>query len=646
MKNETSKYKKIADQLINIVGKDNIESITHCVTRLRIVVKNRNAIDDDAIQDVDEVKGVFYTGGQYQIILGTGIVNKVFDQVSGVNKDGTEDSKNEETTNTGGSWIDKLKRGIRILSDVYLPIVPILGATGLFLGLKGVMYNPIVLSWIGMTPKMIPNSVTTLLTVLTGTAFNFLPAFICWSAFKKFGGTPVIGFLIGLMLVSPSLPNAYDVASGAIKPIMLFNIIPIEGYQGSVLTALFTGIIGAKLEKRLRRVMPNSMDLIFTPFVVVLVMLTLAFLGFGPIVHLIEQGLVHAIRAFLYLPFGIGGFLIGVLYPLCVMTGLHQMSIVVETSLLAATHFNPMITVEAMYGFANAAVCLALALHSCKASQRSAGISATATQILGVSEPALFGVVLRAGLPALLVMVLCSGLGGGILSLLHIQANSYGLAVALSPLMYIYSAHQLIVYVLVGIGTFIVAFLATNTFAIPKDDRQRSIHEEDKPSMTINDNQIGTTALFAPVVGKVISLNETNDPVFSQKLMGDGFAVEPTNDEIMSPVSGKITMIAETKHAVGITTKSGLEILVHMGIDTVSLKGKPFDIKVKVGDSVHIGQKIAKMNVKEVKADGKDATVMVVMTNMNDVVSDWKLEAINLDEKDYPEIGIATMNGQ
>lgn len=626
MADETAKYKKMADQIVATIGPDNIESVTHCVTRLRFVVKDRQAIDDDKVEDIEGVKGVFYTGGQYQAIIGTGIVNKVYDQLTGVKKDAPEGNQNNDTPQKATTWLEKLQLGIRLLSDVFLPIVPILGATGLFLGLKSVLLNAEFLKLFGMTASMIPASWTTLLTVLTGTAFNFLPAFITWSAFKKFGGTPVIGFLIGLMLVAPELPNAYSVASGAVKPLMIMGL-PIEGYQGSILTALFTGIIGAKLEKWLRTKMPNSMDLIFTPFLVIIVMIALAFFGFGPIVHVIEQGLVGAIKAFVDLPFGIGGFLIGVLYPLCVITGLHQMSIIVETSLLAATKFNPVITVEAMYGFANAAVCLALSLKAKKASQKSAGISATVTQFLGVSEPALFGVTLRAGLPALLVMILCSGIGGGVLALLQIKANSYGLAVLLSPLMYIYSTHQLVVYVLVGIATFAAAFVATNLFAIPNDDRPAKTPKLTSTQTVVTNG--ATTELFTPVTGKVLPLSAVDDPVFAQKMMGDGFAVEPSDGKIVSPVAGKITMVAETKHAIGITTADGLDVLIHMGIDTVALNGQPFVVDVKVDEQVTVGQSLATMDLDQIAAAHKAATVMVVMTNSATKVSTWQLADVN-----------------
>ena len=471
------KYKNIAVDIVNAIGIDNIISATHCATRLRLQVRDRQSIDDEIIRHISEVKGVFFNAGQYQIILGTGIVNKVYNEFSAafhIN----EVSKDEITQQNTG----ELQRGIRNLSDVFVPIVPILGATGLFLGIKGVILNDTVLSYVGSAPQDIPLYIKTLTTVLCDTAFAFLAAFICWSAFKKFGGTPVLGFLIGLMLVSPALPNAYEVAYGHAQPIYIFGFIPLVGYQGSILTALITGIIGAKIEIFFRKKLPNAMDLIFTPFVVILLSIAIALLLLGPLVHGFEHYAVMAIQQFLSLPAGIGGLLIGFIYPIAVMTGMHHMFIMIETSLIAGTGFNPLITVCAMYGFANSAVCLAISLKSRDMAFKTSGISATATQLLGVSEPALFGIVMRSGIRAITIMLLSSALGGMVLSLLSVKANSYGLAVLLSPLMYIYDRYQVLSYICVGIAVFIFAFTLTtllvnvNNSSANRGLQKKSVH--------------------------------------------------------------------------------------------------------------------------------------------------------------------------
>ncbi|MFP3123268.1 PTS transporter subunit EIIC [Ectobacillus funiculus] len=464
-----NKYERIGKELVNVIGEDNIESYVHCATRLRFSVKDREKIDDEAIERIDEVKGVFFNAGQYQVILGTGTVNKVYSALRG-NQPHQEDEQQKKEASPNNK--DKgIRKAVRTLADIFIPIIPIIGATGLFLGLKGVLFSDAILGSMGMSVNDVPDYLRTLLSVLTDTAFAFLPALICWSAFRNFGGMPIIGFVLGLMLVSPALPNAYAVAdiNSGVKPIMAFGFIPVVGYQGKVLTALVIGILGAKLEKKLRAVMPNALDLIFTPFFVLLTMMVTGLLILGPLLHFVEMGLVTVITQLIHAPFGIGGLLIGLLYPLAVMTGMHHLFIAVETTLLANTGFNPLITLCAMYGFANAGTCLGITLKAKKSTVKVAGLSATLTQLLGVSEPALFGVVMRYSMKPLYVMIGCSAVGGAILSILNIKANSYGLAVLLSPLMYIYEWNQLIVYIVVSILVFTAALIITYLFAVPKE---------------------------------------------------------------------------------------------------------------------------------------------------------------------------------
>lgn len=463
---DKTKYERIGKEIVSVIGEDNIESYTHCATRLRFSIKDRTKVADEEIEKIDEVKGVFFNAGQYQVILGTGTVNKVYAALKGSQP---EDAKQ---ANASSSVKEKgIKRAVRTLADIFIPIIPIIAATGLFLGLKGVLFNATVLSAAGMSIEDIPAYLQTLISVLTDTAFAFLPALICWSAFRNFGGMPIIGFVIGLMLVSPALPNAYAVAdiNSGVKPIMAFGFIPVVGYQGSVLTALVVGILGAKLEKKLRAIMPNALDLIFTPFLVLLVMMIAGLLVLGPLLHFIEAGLVTVVTQLIDAPLGIGGLLIGFLYPLAVITGMHHLFIMIETTLLANTGFNPLITLCAMYGFANAGVCLGITLKAKKRTVKVTGMSAALTQLLGVSEPALFGVVMRYSLKPLYVMIACSAIGGIVLSLLNVQANSYGLAVVLSPLMYIYEWSQLLAYMIVSVLIFAAAFIITSLFAVPKE---------------------------------------------------------------------------------------------------------------------------------------------------------------------------------
>lgn len=461
-----NKYHQIASDILSIVGPDNIISATHCATRLRLVVKDKDLIDTKAIENVDEVKGTFFNSGQYQIILGTGIVNKVFEELEAMDIAAVDKAEQDQYVKAQEKGIKAL---MRTLGDIFVPIVPVIAATGLFLGVKGVIFNDNVLALFGLSTEIFPDYLNSLISVLTDTVFGFLPALITMSAFRVFKGTPMIGLVIGLMLVAPQLPNAYAVASGGAEAIMVGGFLPVMGAQGSVVTAILTGFIGASLERKLRKVMPNSLDLIMTPFITMLGTITIALMGFAPIVHLLETVLISVTQTLMNLPFGIGGFFVGATYPLAVVTGLHHMYVVIETSLLANTGFNQLITLCAMYGFANLGSCLAFYSAAKNKKVKQTVMGAFMSQLFGVSEPVLFGLHLRYNLKPLYVMLFSSGMGAALLSIFHIQSNSYGLAVLPSYLMYIYNSYQLVVYLVVSVMIVVLCYILTRMFAIPEE---------------------------------------------------------------------------------------------------------------------------------------------------------------------------------
>lgn len=607
------KYNKIANEIIRIVGQDNIISITHCATRLRLMVKDREAIDDKAIEKVDEVKGVFFTSGQYQIILGTGIVNKVYAQIENMGLKTVSKKEQDEIAKNSEQGI---KKYMRILADIFVPIIPVIAATGLFLGLKGCLFNDSVLALFGASSADIPVYIQTLVSVLTETAFAFLPAIIVWSAFKVFGGTPVIGLVIGLMLVSPILPNAYSVADpkSGVEAIMAFGFIPIVGCQGSVLTAIVTGFFGANLEKVLRKHMPNVLDLIFTPFFVMLITMLVILLGVGPIMHTIELKMVSLISLLIELPLGIGGFLIGFTYPLAVITGLHHTYVMIETSLLANTGFNPLITLCAMYGFANVGTCLAFIRKTKQENVKQTAIGSMLSQLFGISEPVLFGIQLRYNLKPLFVMLLSSGVGAALLSIFHVQSNSYGLAVLPSYLMYIYEGHQLLFYFLISVIVVVLCFVLTYLFAVPQEVMVTEV-EDVQSDMVIEQKE----AFVSPATGKIVLLENVPDVTFSKKLLGDGFAIDITDGKIVSPVSGSVVMAYPSGHAFGIKGINGEEILIHIGIDTVELNGEGFKVHAHQGDIIQQGDVLAEVDIEKVKKLGKSTMTMIIFTNQQKI---------------------------
>lgn len=632
---EGKDYKKAAADIIRIVGKDNIVSATHCATRLRLIVKDKDTIDVKKLEKLPLVKGTFFNAGQFQIILGTGIVNKVYEEIENLGLKTLSKKEQDEAIKNQQKGV---KRLMRILGDIFIPIIPVIAATGLFLGLKGCVFNDNVLGLFGASTDMISDYIVTLVNVLTETAFAFLPAIICWSAFKVFGGTPVIGMVLGLMLVSPILPNAYSVANpdSGISAVVAFGKIPIVGCQGSVLTAIITALIGAKLEKKLRKIMPNALDLIMTPFVVMLVTFLIVILGVGPVMHVVELKLVSIVEALVHLPFGIGGFIIGATYPLLVITGLHHTYTMIETSLLANTGFNPVITLCAMYGFANVGTCLAFFVKSKNTTVRQTSIGAMLSQLFGISEPVLFGIQLRYNLKPLIIMLFTSGLGAASLSLLNIQSNSYGLAVIPSYLMYIYEGRQCLWYLVISICSVALCFVLTYLFGVPEEamlpeeglDDGLSLEMAANGKMTdefVNTSENGknkgnkerTTGnkITAPVSGKLIPLEEVADPTFAGKVLGDGFAIVPEDSVIKSPVNGTVELMYETGHAVGLSTDDGKEILIHIGIDTVAMNGEGFHIIAKTGQNVKCGDPLVEVDFEKIRKAGKSDSVIVIVTS-------------------------------
>lgn len=613
---EGKDYRKAAEDIIRIVGKDNIVSATHCATRLRLIVKDKEAIDIKKLEKLPLVKGTFFNAGQFQIILGTGIVNKVYEEIENLGLKTLSKKEQDEAIKNQQKGV---KRLMRILGDIFIPIIPVIAATGLFLGLKGCVFNDNVLGLFGASTDMIPDYIVTLVNVLTETAFAFLPAIICWSAFKVFGGTPVIGMVLGLMLVSPILPNAYSVANpdSGISAIMAFGKIPIVGCQGSVLTAIITALIGAKLEKRLRKIMPNALDLIMTPFVVMLVTFLIVILGVGPVMHVVELKLVSIVEALVHLPFGIGGFIIGATYPLLVITGLHHTYTMIETSLLANTGFNPVITLCAMYGFANVGTCLAFFVKSKNTTVRQTSIGAMLSQLFGISEPVLFGIQLRYNLKPLIIMLFTSGLGAASLSLLNIQSNSYGLAVIPSYLMYIYEGRQFLWYLIISICSVALCFVLTYLFGVPEEAMlpEDGMDDGSVLEMEANGEMTDGNKIVAPVSGKVIPLEEVADPTFAGKVLGDGFAIVPEDSMIKSPVNGTVELMYETGHAVGLSTDDGKEILIHIGIDTVAMNGEGFHIIAKTGQNVKCGDPLVEVDFEKIRKAGKSDSVIVIVTS-------------------------------
>ena len=449
-------YEEIAKDILQAVGgEENINSFAHCATRLRIVVNDKDKVDTEAIENIDKVKGVFFNSGQYQIIFGTGTVNKVYEAMEGLGLQGTSRGELKEEAQKEGN---AFQRAVRSLGDVFVPIIPALVATGLFMGIRGLLTQETVLAFLGYTAEDLPGNFIVFTQIVTDTAFAFLPALVAWSAFKVFGGSPILGIVLGLMLVNPALPNAYAVGSGSVEPLMFFGFIPVAGYQGSVLPAFFVGVLGAKLERKIRKRMPEAIDLFATPFLTLLIMLSVGLFVLGPILHLVENFLLTAVKAIINLPFGLGGLTIGGLIQVVVVTGVHQIFNMLEIQLLANTGVNPYNGIIAFTAVAQGAATLAVGLKSKNTRLKALAIPSAVSAFLGITEPAIFGVNLRYGKPFIMGLI-GGGIGGFLGALFKLQAT--GMSLTGIPGILLYLDNQLFLYILISLIVFAVTFALT-----------------------------------------------------------------------------------------------------------------------------------------------------------------------------------------
>lgn len=451
--------RKIAQEIIEAVGgQENISSVAHCATRLRIMVNDKEKIDQDKVEQIDKVKGAFLNSGQYQIILGTGTVNKIYEEVEklGINRS-SKSEQSKEASKSGNLF----QRAIRSLGDVFVPIIPVLVATGLFMGLRGLVMQEQVLALFGLTPADISENFLLFTQILTDTAFIFLPALIAWSSFRVFGGTPIIGLVLGLMLVSPSLPNAWGVAGGGVDPLYFMGFIPVVGYQGSVLPAFFAGILGAKLERSIRKRVPEALDLIVTPFLTVLIMITISLFVIGPIFHTVEDWILEGTLSILGLPLGLGGLLIGFLHQVIVVTGVHHIFNLLEIQLLERFGNNPFNAIITASIAAQGGAALAVGMKTKSKKLKALALPSSLSAFLGITEPAIFGVNLRYVKP-FFMGIIGGAVGGFFASIFSLEAT--GMSITVIPGTLLYLNGQILLYLLVNIIAITIAFALTWMF--------------------------------------------------------------------------------------------------------------------------------------------------------------------------------------
>ena len=611
--NNTEIAKKVIDAL---GGRENVRSVAHCATRLRVMVVDEGKIDKDTVEDIEKVQGAFFNSGQYQIIFGTGTVNKIYDEVVALGlPTATTGEQKAEAAKQGNAF----QRAIRTFGDVFVPIIPAIVATGLFMGLRGLLTQEAIMTALGVTEWNA--DFITYTQILTDTAFIILPALVVWSTFRVFGGNQTIGLVLGMMLISGSLPNAWAVASGGdVTPQIFFGFIPVVGLQGSVLPAFIIGIIGAQFEKWVRKIVPEVLDLLLTPFITLLVMSVLGLFVIGPVFHVVEQYILYATEALLSLPFGLGGLLIGGVHQIIVVSGVHHIFNLLESQLVANTGANPFNAIITAAMTAQGAATVAVGVKTKNPKLKALAFPAALSAFLGITEPAIFGVNLRFRKPFFLSLI-AGAIGGAVASLLGLAGNGFGITIIPGTLLYVDG--QLPQYFLMVAVSFALGFALTYLFGYEDEEPVAGKSSAVAKETAALANE-ATTALLSeetlvsPLSGNVVALENVNDPVFSSGAMGKGLAVKPSEGVVYAPADAEVTIAFETGHAYGLKTASGAEILIHIGIDTVSMNGNGFEKLVAAGDKVKAGTPIAKFDVAKIAEAGLDDTTMIIVTNTAD----------------------------
>lgn len=627
------KYQSDVERLLQYVGgKENIAAVTHCATRMRFVLNDPSKADEKAIEDLASVKGMFTNAGQFQVIIGNDVSTfyNEFTAVSGIEGVSKEQGKIVAKQNQ-----NPLQRAIAVLAEIFTPIIPAIIVGGLILGFRNILSEIDFNGATIISRSVFWNGVNDFLWLPGEAIFHFLPVGITWSVTRKMGTTQILGIVLGLTLVSPQLLNAYAVggtAPGDI-PFWDFGFFQLDkiGYQAQVIPAMLAGFLLAYLEIYFRKRIPEAVSMIFVPLFSLLPTIIVAHAVLGPIGWWLGDLISTVVNAGLTSSLSwLFSFIFGMLYSPLVITGLHHMTNAIDIQLSATygtTNLWPMIALSNIAQ--GSAVLAVILLHRGNKKEEQVSIPSTISAYLGVTEPAMFGINLKYVYPFVAAMI-GSGFAGMFSNLMGVRANSIGVGglpgiLAINPKegggwLAFLAAMAIAVAV-----PFILTIVFQKQGIFNKNDLGEVavatptgmvVPEKTVTEMTVSaEKEIRKDLLFAPSQGMVVPVEEVADPVFSQKIMGDGFALRPTDGKVYSPVTGKVLSIFETKHAIGLLTPSGGEILVHMGLDTVELKGEPFTVHVTVGQEVTPETLLAEMDLEKIKAAGKATDIVVVMTN-------------------------------
>ena len=629
-------HAQAAKEILEAVGgPGNIVSAAHCATRLRLVIADDSKVDQEKIDDAVGAKGNFKASGQLQVIYGTGTVNKVYDELC---KQGNISAASKaDVKEAAAQQQNGFMKAIKVLSDVFVPIIPAIVASGMLMGIMGAiqfMGTPAP-DGAGLFDLDTTSVWWRIAALVNACALANLQILLGFSAATVFGGNPYLGASLGALLISSDFISAYSASKALSDGTMItLPVIPglysIDwiGYQGHVIPILVGVWILCFFEKRLHKAVPEMFDLFVTPLVSVSVAAYITILFIGPIFVWLENAILGLLYFLLKVPLGIGYIIIGLIYSPSVVTGLHQMYTAIDVSMLAqpekVTYWLP---VASAANIAQGGACLAVALKTKTVKTKSLAVPSGISCLLGITEPAIFGVNLPKVKPFVCGMA-GAACGAFVCYLTQLAATGTGVTGIFGLLLCVKQPVQYIIMFVVAFG---VAFGLTS--AIYKDEdkpQKKDAAPAPKPETGTSATAApsakavaatGPEAIVSPMAGEAISMTAVSDPVFASEAMGKGAAVEPTEGKVYAPADGSITMVAETGHAIGLLSEGGVEILIHIGIDTVNLKGGPFTAKCQAGENVKKGDLLMDVDLGAIKEANLPATTMVIITNTDDFSS-------------------------
>lgn len=601
-------YSETARKIYKAIGeKENIVSAAHCATRIRLVISDNKKCSKETIENIEGVKGVFEASGQLQIILGTGAVNKVFDEFITIAD--IEAQSKEEVKKTALQNQNIFKKAIKTLGDIFIPIIPAIVASGLLMGLLEGLCK--------VFPQMADSGTYSIIHLFSNAAFVFLPILIAMSAAKSFGGNIYLGAVIGMIMIHPDLLNAWGVATAETIPTAstwfgLFETRMV-GYQGHVIPVIIAVWIMSIIEKKLHKIVPEMLDLFITPCMSVLITGYLTLTIIGPVFSVLENYVLKGAGLLITLPLGVGAFMAGAVYAPTVVAGVHHMYNALEAGLLSSTNLNTWMPIATAANVGQAGAALAIALKTRDKKLKSLALPASLSAFLGITEPAIFGVNIRF-IKAFIAGCVGGACGALIGSVMHIGASAYGVTGLFGFLITTDYALQYLILMVVSVG---VSFLLS--WIMFKDEEKSTSFVPNSENIEKSEKPRRETEIFgSPIEGRTISLSEVPDETFSSETLGKGIAILPSNGKVVAPCDGTISTLCDTKHAIGITSSNGAELLIHMGLDTVKLEGKYFSLYVKEGETVKKGDLIASFDIEKIKEAGLDTITPLIIVNSDE----------------------------